>query len=405
MAARDLIRAGRRVVILEASRRTGGRVLTRHNPSAGAAVELGAEFVHGDAPLTTRLLDEAHLATVPVLGEQFRSDAGELSPQGEIWERMRRVFRYMNADRKGDRSFEEFLATRPGGRSLVRERELARGFVQGFNGAHTSLISEKSIAEQGDPTEGAADARRILNGYGRLIDHLERDVNARIRFGITARRVVWNTTGVRVSDGRGRNYRARLAILAIPLPMLQDDSIEFDPAIPGIRRAARQLMMGQVTRVSVIVRERFWETKADRISFVHSPERPFNVWWTQYPVNASLITGWSGGPPSIDMSARGDVENTAISELARVFRIRRKRIDSLVESIHTHDWAKDRNIRGAYSYAAVGGTFAPRILARPVEGVLFVAGEATDSGSSGTVEGALASGKRAARQALERLRY
>ena len=105
------------------------------------------------------------------------------------------------------------------------------------------------------------------------------------------------------------------------------------------------------------------------------------------------------------MSARGDVENTAISELARVFGIRRSRIDSLVESVHTHDWAKDRNIRGAYSYAAVGGTFAPRILARPVGDVLFLAGEATDSGSSGTVEGALASGKRAARQALERLRY
>jgi monoamine oxidase len=404
MAARDLIRAGRRVVILEASGRKGGRILTRHDPLAGVPVELGAEFVHGDAPLTTQLLDEARLTTVPVLGEQFRSDEGELSPQDEIWERMRRVFRYMNAERKEDRSFQEFLDTRPGGRALARERELAHGFVQGFNGAHTSLISEKSIAQQGDPTEGASDARRILEGYGALIDHLSSETNTRIRFGAAVRRVLWDSEGVRISDSRGRTYRARLAVFTTPLPTLHDESIQFEPDLPGVRKAARQLMMGQVTRVSVIVRERFWESRAEQLSFVHSPSRPFNVWWTQYPLNASVITGWSGGPPSIEMSQRGDVENTALSELARVFGVSRRRLDSLVEAVHTRDWGSDRNIRGAYSYAGVGGTMAPRTLARPVGNVLFFAGEATDSGSSGTVEGALASGRRAAKQVLVRLR-
>ncbi|HEX4961841.1 MAG TPA: FAD-dependent oxidoreductase, partial [Thermoanaerobaculia bacterium] len=58
----------------------------------------------------------------------------------------------------------------------------------------------------------------------------------------------------------------------------------------------------------------------------------------------------------------------------------------------------------AYSYPRVGGAEAGRRLARPVEGTLFFAGEATDTeGSNGTIEGALASGLRAAKQAASAL--
>ncbi len=47
----------------------------------------------------------------------------------------------------------------------------------------------------------------------------------------------------------------------------------------------------------------------------------------------------------------------------------------------------------------MGGSEAPKILARPVEGTLFFAGEATDTeGRTGTVEGAIATGLRVARQ-------
>src|SRR5689334_10489033 len=91
MAARELVRSGKRVVVLEAGHRVGGRVLTLFETRAGVPIELGAEFIHGDAPVTNRLLDEARLATLPVSGEQVRSDDGQLSPQGPIWQRMERV--------------------------------------------------------------------------------------------------------------------------------------------------------------------------------------------------------------------------------------------------------------------------------------------------------------------------
>lgn len=403
MAARELTRAGRTVRVLEAGDRIGGRVHTIADPRAGVPIELGAEFVHGDAPETTRLIDEARLTTVPVLGKHYRSDDGELSPQGPAWQRMGRVFKLMNPGRKADRSFQDFLDEKPGGARLRAERELAFGFVQGFNGADVSLISEKSIAEQGDPTEGAMEARRIVRGYGALLDHLRTSTDAEVLLRTEVRRVEWSEGRVRVTDARGEGHHARALVVTVPLPAIQDGDIVFEPAIPTVTRAARKMVMGHVQRVVVVVKERFWEPKAEALSYVHAPERPFNVWWTQSPLQAAVLVGWAGGPPAMALTESGTVETTALAELARVFGMRRARVESLVESLHTYDWSRDPRTRGAYSYIGVGGTNAPRVLARSVEGTVFFAGEATESETEGTVEAALVSGKRAARHALTRL--
>jgi renalase len=50
-AARDLVDAGRNVIVLEARDRIGGRVYTNRT-IAGVPVELGAEFIHGDTAPT-----------------------------------------------------------------------------------------------------------------------------------------------------------------------------------------------------------------------------------------------------------------------------------------------------------------------------------------------------------------
>ena len=72
-----------------------------------------------------------------------------------------------------------------------------------------------------------------------------------------------------------------------------------------------------------------------------------------------------------------------------------------LDAAWTHDWQNDPYSRGAYSYQIVGGMAAPSVLARPLNGTLFFAGEATDtSGATGTVHGAISSGRRAAAQVL-----
>jgi monoamine oxidase len=400
-AARELARAGKRVVVLESSRRVGGRMLTELETAAGVPIEMGAEFVHGDAPETTKLLDEARLATVRVSGRHFRSDHGELSPQGDIWERMGKVFAHMSRTRKVDRSFQDFLDAKPGGVRLRAERELARGFVQGFDGADPSRISEQSLVVLGDPTEGAAESRRIVNGYAALVVHLEREVAGIIRRETAARRVVWTEGDVRVIDARGEEHRARSVIVTVPLPILQEGALTFAPAIPTIDSATKLLVMGHVLHVAVVVRERFWEKTDPQLRFVHAPTRPITVWWTQHPLTTPLITAWTGGPPALELTRRGDVEGTVLVELAHAFGMRRARVEQLVESMHWHDWSADVHVRGAYSYSGVGGASAPRSLARQTAGTVFMAGEATTN--YGTVESALESARRAVKSVLSAL--
>ena len=224
-----------------------------------------------------------------------------------------------------------------------------------------------------------------------------------MRLHTVATRIEWNDAGVRVLDSTGTTHVARAVVIAVPLPALQDGSLRIEPEIPALRRAANQLVMGHVARVCVVVRERFWEQKTNELSFVHAPRRPLTVWWTQHPVQTPMLVGWAGGPSARALTRSGAVADVALAELAHVFRMRRARAESLVESIHWHDWSGDPFVRGAYSYIGVGGMSAPRTLARSVAGRVFVAGEATDSESGGTVEAALASGERAARSALRAL--
>jgi monoamine oxidase len=75
-----------------------------------------------------------------------------------------------------------------------------------------------------------------------------------------------------------------------------------------------------------------------------------------------------------------------------------------LRSAHAYDWQRDALARGAYSYLRISAGNARATLARPIDQTLFLAGEATDTtGQAGTVAGALASGRRAARQVLRSL--
>ena len=73
-----------------------------------------------------------------------------------------------------------------------------------------------------------------------------------------------------------------------------------------------------------------------------------------------------------------------------------------IEQVWHYDWQSDPYSRGAYSYVPVGGLQATKALAQPVEDTLFFAGEATDyEALGGTVDSAISTGRRAAREILK----
>lgn len=417
-AARALQDAGVDVIVLEARDRIGGRVFTHRDRHTPVPIELGAEFIHGRAPELDALLGEAGLASVDVGGRRLTVEGRRLRPLDDFWEQLDRVMRRLDRGPAHDRSFQDFIDTRPGGPRLARERRFARQFVENFHAADARLVSVHALAESGSPGEDIQERRlgRVIDGYDRVIEWLAAPLGGRIHLGAIAARVRWApgevAVYVRHPDGRARfAVEARAAIVAVPIGVLKAapgelGAIEFVPGLRQKTRALEGLASGSVVRVVLRCRERFWESDYDTLSFLHSTDEDFPVWWTAYPVRAPVIVGWRGGPGARRLAqlSRGELEARALASLARQMGISRRRIRSLVDCAWTHDWEHDPFARGAYSYQLVGGADTPAALARPIRRTLFFAGEATGTdGGTGTVDGAIVTGRRAAAQVVRAL--
>src|SRR4051812_6295209 len=83
-AATDLAAAGADVCVLEAQSRAGGRVRTSRDAWTPLPVELGAEFLHGDAERTRALTGEARLAAVDVTGAHWSRGGASLEPVPDV---------------------------------------------------------------------------------------------------------------------------------------------------------------------------------------------------------------------------------------------------------------------------------------------------------------------------------
>jgi len=368
------------VVILEARDRVGGRCWTRHMPGLGIPVELGAEFIHGEAEATYALLHRARIPSVMAVREQRSPRGGRLVRINSFAEAQRAV---QGAHLDRDVSFEKFISTQ---KIPAKTKTFARMMVEGFDAADPKRVSARSIIEEW-ASLGAQP--RPKGGYGALMEWMAQTVlrkGARLRLESPVHDLRWRR-GMVSANG----VKAKRAVITLPLPLIR---------LKEKRDALRKLAAGPVVRVALAFDEEFWRQRSKGAAFFHSPKAAFPTFWTPLPMRAPLLTCWAGGPKAARLTGKSPqkILDDALRSVSSVFG----RLPPLMGS-YVQDWQADPWARIGYSYLLVGGEGAREELAAPLKDTLFFAGEATDAEESGTVAGALRSGQRAAREVLDSL--
>jgi monoamine oxidase len=414
-AAACLTLAGRRVVLIEARDRIGGRVHTIRPAGAAQPIELGAEFVHGHANALWPLIREAGLRTEPVAERHSALRQGRPASFPDVRATLGELLGNDPTSRPDEPLAQVLDARRAEG--MDRDALAATAaYVEGFHAADVRKMGIHALAE----TEGAEevdgeDAFRVPGGY----DGIPAWLKARcpeplldLRLSTTLLELHWKpgevSADVRRDDGTPDRLTASSAVITLPLGVLKAPAARggtpIDPAPPGWREALDALEMGNAHRIVIRFEEAWWIRQGEApVSFVHGPGQAFPVWWASRSEEEPRLTGWGGGPRSLAL-AGGSATTTidaAVDSLAAIFGPRARTAAERMAGAYYHDWIADPFALGVYSYGRVGASAARQLLAEPVAGTVFLSGEAlAPSGRIATVHGALMSGTLAAERLL-----
>jgi len=416
LCARELARAGNKVTVLEARNRIGGRIHTIVDDRFSLPVELGAEFIHGDLPLTTGLLKAAGIVYYEIKGDIWKYEHGVIKEQDDFIEDADLVIKQLKK-LPTDISIADFLNLYFYEEKYAKLRKTFKNYVEGYDAADTKLASAFSLLQEllGEDNN----QYRIKGGYIKLVDHLIRectDAGCIIKLERVVKEIRWQRGHVEVMDQKGMCGAAKKAVITLPLGVLKAPEgsigkITFFPALQEVEKSICTLGYGAVIKIILQFDEVIWQDVKNIKQKNAKPEPSFlfsdaaiPTWWTQLPEKNGMITGWLAGPKaeSVQTEADDKILDIALESLAAIFNISFKILQSKLIGFHLYNWSKDEFSRGAYSYETVESKNAKSIITKGVEDTLYFAGEAYHEGPErGTVEAALVSGKKVAESILQ----
>ena len=409
-AARALARAGRRVTILEARGRCGGRIWALPAEEFGYRAEAGPEFVHGAARVTRQLAREAGLSLAARQGTRWtvrggRFVPGQPTPYEDEFERALKAL-------AADLPLAEFLAQHFAGEKYSELRRQVLRMAEGYDAADPRRIGTFTVRDEWLDENGEQQAR-LAEGYGALIDYLADDGRrhgAALRLGAEVVGVEETGVGVAVRCRDGAAVEADAAIIAVPLPILGE--LALPPAWRAkAATAVAEIGFGNVTKILLRFREAWWTDARGQdlrdLAFLFADTK-VPTWWTQHPAPHPVLTGWYSG---LKADAIRDLDEAAVVDmglgsLAEIFGRPRAALKAELVASRAINWGNERFSRGAYSYGTPNSATARAALATPPGGGgrLFFSGEALHAGvDGGTVEAALVTGLEAAERVLKGL--
>ena len=414
ICAQELLQSGANVLVLEARSRIGGRINTSIDPLDETPIELGAEFIHGAPPEVLKIAKSAGLEFYEVKDEHLFYNKSKLEKDDKFWDEVGDIMKKLETERKEDRSVSEFLK---GHHFSEKNTALFTSFVEGFHAADLKQISEKGLAATEESDEGL---HRFNGGYSHLALEILKKFppdHDCLRFNTVVKGIDWSKTDIHIAAdcmGTHLKFTCKKLVVTIPLGVMKTlsgakGSIDWNPSQPEpLHEALAGVEMGDVQKITFRFRTQFWKTVSkDPVCFMHmGPEHYFPTWWSLQPQDSPHLVAWQGGPRAKEMALWKPQKriDTAVETLAQLTEKSTEFIREQIISTHSHDWSSDPFSRGAYSYVAQDGSKHAKLLQKPFKNKIFWAGEATATGPArGTVHGAMASGRRAAKELLKTL--
>jgi monoamine oxidase len=408
MAARTLSKKGKSVIVLEARDRIGGRIHTINGEGFSQPVETGAEFMHGELPVTMKLMKEAGVNFRNGKGKMWNLEKGHLEEGGSFddhWEEMIRVLEKLDRDMP----IAEFLNTYFGDDEYADMRDSITRFVQGFDAADPNKASSFSLLEEWTSNEDLT-GYHIEGGYSQLMNFLQKEcLNKSVVFHLSSevQEIRWTKNNVTAITSSGKEFNANAVLITIPPAVLKTGMLKFIPDIKEHSNAILKIETGGVIKFLAEFHEAYWEDK--NASLRSMPDLHFlfsdatiPTWWTQLPSPQPLLTGWLSGPVTNTISkTEEELKHDALTSLAYILNCSEDELKSKLKALKVINWKEDKFSKGAYAYRTVDTAEAMKVLTKPVNETIYFAGEAYYDGSEiGTVEAALACGKQRANEIL-----
>jgi monoamine oxidase len=395
-AGRRLAAANKRVLIVEATDRIGGRCFTE-TQAFGVPYDRGAHWLHApDVNPVAKLAPRAGLEVYPAPG-------GEKLRIGRRDARTNELEDYLAAIVRANRAFGD--VGRGGKADVAAAQVLPKDFgdlrpsVDFYLGPFTcgkdlTEVSSMDLARSSERDVGAF----CRQGLGALVARLAQGLPVQLSTAVShvyvsGRQVVLNTS---------KGYLiARGAIVTASTGVLGAGKIQFVPPLP--RRhgdAIAKLTMGTCEQVALEFPGNPFGLQNDDLIF-EKASGPRTAALLANASGGSLCLVRIGGAFARDLARQGGqaMVGFALDWISGLFGEQAKQA---VKRTHATQWGKEPWVLGGFSAAAPGGQPGRRALMEPVRDRLFFAGEAAHETLWGTVGGAWESGERAADALIRR---
>lgn len=387
-AARRLRDRGRKVLLVEAMDRIGGRA---HTATANRLpLDLGCGWLHSAERNPLARLAEAQDIAIDrskaAWQDQLRNLHFPAADQRAAWEAHGELEQRLHRDPPASDCAGDAIPRNHAWRPYL---DMLSGAL---NGAELNRVSARDMLAYDD--HASEQNWRLPEGYGTLIANAAFDIP--VSLGTRVSTIDHQGLRVRVETNKG-GIEADAVIVTVPTDILARGDIAFSPAVDDHLHAAACLPLGRVDKLFLAIEAP--ETVPPETHLLGNPRDALTGSYYLRPFGWPVIECFFGGIAARAMEEAGDAGRFAFAteELGRLLGAEFAR---RLQPIAGTWWHKEPSIGGAYSHALPGHADKRGLLATPPSERLIFAGEACSPHDFSTAHGAWASGIAAADRPL-----